>query len=507
MRGSVLLAAFLSIFSVSDADDSNLTDQLSSHQILPKTFKPEEVWRNVNLLRNINLERGYVRETINVVIENTHTKPQDNYYFPFQANTVSKVGGFEVRDKKDASKPPFPAELVEYDPYRWAPFLHLAPLPNLLNPYFTSSTQFYRITFPASVQPSQQLTLSITYHILSTLQPLPALIEQNDKQYLRHTFSTFAPSSYPTSKQKTKLKFPNAEIPEYTSDPERQGSTFTYGPYDNIPAGAEQEASVRYEFTKPLIHATLLERDVEVSQWGGNLATEERYWLTNRGANLKNQFSRVAWAASQYYNPPTSAIKELKVPLKIGSLNPYFTDDIGNVSTSRFRSNVKEANLELKPRYPVFGGWKYSFRIGWDANLKDSLRKLKTGDGYVLKVPFLEGPKMAEGVSYEKVQVRVILPEGATNVKFETAVPLVKDEILSHKTFMDTLGRTMLKLTAMNVVDASREQDLIVSLDSLYLALHYCPCRFFRLSLYLRASLGWKARSSIRSTILYQNPS
>ncbi len=227
---------------------------------------------------------------------------------------------------------------------------------------------------------------------------------------------------------------------------------------------------MRYEFTKPLIHATLLERDVEVSQWGGNLATEERYWLTNRGANLKNQFSRVAWAASQYYNPPTSAIKELKVPLKIGSLDPYYTDDIGNVSTSRFRSNLKEANLELKPRYPVFGGWKYSFRIGWDANLKDSLRKLKAGDGYILKVPFLEGPKMAEGVSYEKVEVRVILPEGATNVKFETAVPLVGDELLSHKTFMDTLGRTMLKLTAMNVVDASRDQDLIVSLKSRYFA-------------------------------------
>lgn len=220
---------------------------------------------------------------------------------------------------------------------------------------------------------------------------------------------------------------------------------------------------MRYEFTKPLIHATLLERDIEVSQWGGNLATEERYWLANKGANLKSQFSRVAWAMTQHYNPPSSAIRELKVPLKVGSLDPYYTDDIGNVSTSRFRSSVREANLELKPRYPVFGGWKYSFRIGWNGNLQDSLRKTKSGDGYVLKVPFLEGPKMPEGVSYEKVQVRVILPEGATNVKFETAVPLVAEEIASHNTFMDTLGRTALKLTAMNVVDASRDQDLIVS--------------------------------------------
>lgn len=277
-----------------------------------------------------------------------------------------------------------------------------------------SPTQFYRVTLSSPLAPSAQQTLSITYHVLSALVPLPATIQQQEKQYLLHTFSTYAPSAYLTSKQKTKIKFPTTDIPDYTPEPERQGSTFTYGPYENTPAGSEQEASVRYEFTKPIIHATLLERDIEISQWGGNLASEERYWLANKGAHLANHFSRVTWASTQYYNPPTSALKMLTVPLKVGSLNPYFTDDIGNVSTSRFRSSKREALLEIKPRYPVFGGWKYSFRIGWDAELKSSLRKLAKGDGHVLKVPFLEGPKMGEGVSYEKVDLRVILPEGAT---------------------------------------------------------------------------------------------
>lgn len=212
-------------------------------------------------------------------------------------------------------------------------------------------------------------------------------------------------------------------MPDYTvvgtnaegkEDPQKQGLSYTYGPYSEVPAGGQQMVSVRYDYTKPLLHATLLERDVEVSHWGGNLAVEERTWLENRGATLKNHFSRVAWQQSQYYNPPTSALKELRYPLAIGSLNPYFTDDIGNVSTSRFRSNAREANLELKPRYPLFGGWKYSFKVGWDGDLKSFLRKLKKGDGYVLKVPFLEGPKQAEGVEYEKVVLRVILPEGAT---------------------------------------------------------------------------------------------
>lgn len=445
MRPFVLLAASLFLSSVGYADDSNLTDPLSSHQILPASFKPPEVFKNVNLVRNINLEKSYVRETVNVVIENTDSRPQNQYYFPFDADTIGKVGGFEARDKKDASKPPFLTEVVEYDP--------------------NSPTQFYRITFPSTIQPSEQLTLSITYHILSTLKPLPAYIEQNDKQYLLHTFSTYSPSAYATSKQKTKVKFPNAEIPEYTLNPERQGSTFTYGPYDSVPAGASQEARVRYEFTKPLILARLLERDIEISHWGGNLATEERYWTTNSGAHLKGHFSRVQWATAQYYNPATSALKALNVPLKPGSLNPYFTDDIGNVSTSRFRSNAREANLELRPRYPVFGGWKYSFRIGWDAALNRFLRQQSpaNANAYVLKVPFLEGPKMGEGVAYERVDVRVLLPEGATDVKFETAVPLVAHEVRAHQTFMDTRGRTALRLTALNVVDGSRDQELIVT--------------------------------------------
>ncbi|MCJ1379630.1 dolichyl-diphosphooligosaccharide--protein glycosyltransferase subunit 1 [Xylographa soralifera] len=444
MRIFTFSLACLTILQSTFAAESNLTTPLSSHLILPTNFKPPQVFKNTNLVRSVNLEKGYVKETVNVVIENIDTNSQDEYYVPFDGSVAGKVGGFEVRDKKDTTKPAFRSELVEYDTY--------------------SPTQFYRVTLPEPLNPSAQLTLSITYHLLSSLSPLPATIKQQDKQYLRLTFSTYALSAYLTQKQKTKIKFPGVDIPEYTGEPERQGSTFTYGPYDNIPAGSESLASVRYEFTKPIIHATSLERDIEISHWGGNLATEERYQLTNKGASLSDHFSRVTWQSTQYYNPPVTAIKALNVPLKIGSLNPYFIDDIGNVSTSRYRSNLREANLELKPRYPIFGGWSFPFRIGWDANLKNFLRNVK-GDQYVLKVPFLEGPKLVEGISYEKITLRVILPEGATNVKYQTSVPIVAESISQHKTFMDTLGRTSLTLTAMNVIDESRDADLLVTYE------------------------------------------
>lgn len=339
-----------------------------------------------------------------------------------------------------------------------------------------SPTEFYLIHLPVPLEPKQQQTLSITYSILSAATPVPAQIGQNDKQYLQYTFSAYAPSAYVTENQKTKIKFPTADVPDYTklpaelnsekhADPQKQGTTFTYGPYASVPAGAQQPVSVRYEFTKPVAHASLLERDIEVSHWGGNLATEERYWLENRGAHLKNHFSRVEWQKSSYMNPATSALKALTLPLHPGAVDPYFTDDIGNVSTSRFRPGRREAVLELKPRYPVFGGWKYSFKVGWNADLSSYLRKLATGESYILKVPFLEGPRQPEGIEYARVNLRVILPEGATNVRYATTVPLIDSTTSLHKTFMDTLGRTTLSLTAINVVDEFRDRDLIVTYD------------------------------------------
>lgn len=348
----------------------------------------------------------------------------------------------------------------------------------------SSSSQFHVIHLPKPLAPSSQLTLSINYYLLSALEPLPAAIEQDAKQYLSYTFSAYAPSAYTTDNQKTKVKFPNTDVPEYTKtsglksgeDPERQGSTYTYGPYKTagIEPGTFEPITVRYEFTKPVITCSLLERDIEVSHWGGNLATEDRYWLRNDGARLTKQFSRVSWTMKTYQNLPSVALSQLKFPLKAGSADPYFTDDIGNVSTSRFRPGVGERDglLELKPRYPVFGDWKYSFKIGWNNALSRFLRRVPAStDSFVLKVPFLEGPKGPEGIQYEKMQVRIILPEGAKNVAFEivdgTGLPSdVQSELFLHKTFMDTIGRTVLKLTVTNVADEARDSQVIVCCSS-----------------------------------------
>lgn len=330
--------------------------------------------------------------------------------------------------------------------------------------------------------------MSISYHILSALTPLPAAIKQDEKQFLTYSFSAYFPSAYPTLKQKTKLKLPSADIPEYTktkgltkaADPAKEGASLTYGPYEsNVPAFTAHPVTVRYEYTKPILHSTLLSRSLEVSHWGGNLATEDHYFLTNNGAHLSNHFSRVSWATQNFYiqsnQIATPAMRQLILALPPGSVDPYYTDDIGNVSTSRFRptpptNSQRWAHLELKPRYPLFGGWNYAFRVGWNAPLSTAVRALKSQSStYILRAPLLSPPSNAEGLSIGSYELSVLLPEGATILKHEIEGPSLPTFELEQgvtKTFMDTtLGRTRLSLRALNVVDEIRDAELLVTYE------------------------------------------
>ncbi|KAJ0313753.1 hypothetical protein COL5a_003322 [Colletotrichum fioriniae] len=460
MRAFAIAAGLLSLLSpiVASSDSTTAADKVSKVN-LPANFKPPQVFKNANLVHIVSLEKNYVKESINVLIENIDKQPQDAYYLPFTPEQMSRIGGFEAKDRKNPEAGPFAVDAVEYDPLRC-----------------NSETQYYKIQLPTPLKAGGQQTLSISYYLLQAYKPLPASIAQEEQQYLTYDFSVYAPSAYVTSKQKTELKSHSSNIPDYTKlpgsgdikeFPQKQGAKLTYGPFDEKPAGAVSPAQVRFEFTKPVTHVAQLDRDVEVSHWGGNVAFEERYELYHRGANLSKLFNRVKWAQAAYYNPNTYALKEMKFPLKVGSADPYFVDAIGNVSTSRFRSNKREALLEIKPRYPIFGGWKYPFTIGWNSDAKNFVRTVEAGK-YVVNVPFLEGPKQPEGIEYAKVNLQILLPEGATNVKFYTSIPessIVDSAISVHKTYLDTVGRTSVTIKANNLVDEFRDREVIVSYE------------------------------------------
>ena len=76
------------------------------------------------------------------------------------------------------------------------------------------------------------------------------------------------------------------------------------------------------------------------------------------------------------------------------------------------KSRTVDGHLELKPRYPLLGGWKYGFVTGYDLPLGDVLKTVKQEgrEELVLGVPFVNAWK---DLVYGDVEVVVILPEGA----------------------------------------------------------------------------------------------
>ena len=52
-----------------------------------------------------------------------------------------------------------------------------------------------------------------------------------------------------------------------------------------------------------------------------------------------------------------------------------------------------------------------------------------------------------------------------SNVRYETTVPILSSSLGLTHSFMDTLGRTTLTLTAVNVVDEIRDREIIVTYE------------------------------------------
>lgn len=120
MKPLSVASALLGLLATSVASSASSQQPLSSKVSLPAQFKPPQVFKNANLVHIISLEKNYVKEQINVLVENVSKGPQDEYFLPFTADQMARLGGFEVKDRKDADAGPFRTETVDYDPHRYA---------------------------------------------------------------------------------------------------------------------------------------------------------------------------------------------------------------------------------------------------------------------------------------------------------------------------------------------------------------------------------------------------
>ncbi|CAO3593227.1 unnamed protein product [Absidia cylindrospora] len=247
-------------------------------------------------------------------------------------------------------------------------------------------------------------------------------------------------------------RVPTAQIISFTGGDgivQQKGNKLVYGPFNNVESNAHQELKCHFESTGPLITVTKLERDLQVSHWGNNLAVEEHYTVRNDGAELDDNFNRVRYMQSSQVHSATNMLKELSLEFPAGASNAYFRDEIGNVSTSHFRNERERSVLEIKPRYPVFGGWNYNWYHGYNVDLRSFLRYQKSTGEYILNVNLVDN---AKNMIVDHARVRIVLPEGVTDVQVHAPMDLDSIEYSKHFTNFDSTGRSQIILDKKNVV-------------------------------------------------------
>ncbi|OIV96260.1 hypothetical protein TanjilG_05100 [Lupinus angustifolius] len=313
------------------------------------------------------------------------------------------------------------------------------------------SLTFYSISLPKGLGKGDTLNLVVLAIYTHILEPFPQKISQADIQLLLFQDSAHYLSPYPVKAQSLTVKLPDARLESYTKleNVKLQGSELKYGPYENLPPFSYLPVVVHFENNQPFAVAKELVREIEISHWG-NVQITEHYSLVHGGAQSKGEFSRLDYQSRPYVRG-ASAFRRLVAKLPPRAHSVYYRDEIGNISTSSLWGDSKKTELEIEPRYPMFGGWKTEFTIGYGLPLKDFLFGL---DGKrFLNITF--GSPMNELV-INTLFVKVVLPEGSKDILASVPFP-VKQWQETKVSHLDVAGRPVVVLEKNNVVPEHNE--------------------------------------------------
>lgn len=114
-----------------------------------------------------------------------------------------------------------------------------------------------------------------------------------------------------------------------------------------------------------------------------------------------------------------------------------------------------EVEVELETRFPIFGGWKTQFYLGYSIPTENALTV--SGERYHLKADFFTS---FDDVWVEDMELKVILPEGCEDVQVSAPYE-VEQARTTRFTYLDSElngGRPVLILRAKNLVPEHDKQ-------------------------------------------------
>jgi len=316
-----------------------------------------------------------------------------------------------------------------------------------------SDKGFWKVELRDSLTKGATATVTIEVVLGGAQEMFPAAITQKEKQLARYTGNVYMFSPYPVNSQTTILNLASSNIESYTKhEPVSvQDSIIKYGPYNNVASFTASDLVVHAENNNPMLVVANLIRVIEVSMWG-NLAIEETVDVKHAGAQLKGSFSRYEY---QRESSGVSSVKNFKTLLPAAAKDVYYRDDIGNISTSHMKVMEDAVELDLRPRFPLFGGWKTHYVVGYNVPSYEYL--YYKGDNHVLNIRFVD--HLFDDMLIENAEVRVILPEGVSKLELSTPYPVKREQDDKHYTYLDTTGRTVLVMRSVGVLTEQHIQN------------------------------------------------
>lgn len=381
--------------------------------------------------RRIDLTTQVVRVTVALKVENGGSEPASNVLFalkPEQAKNLALLKAGVVEGKgKNRGLGAFLA-------------VQTANAEGLPADY-----AFYSIALNKPLSPGESVSLEVFAAFTHLQTPFPAEISQSDVQLVVYRDNAFFLAPYHTKVQTTSFKVPSTRIESYTKVVPVKGveTDLRYGPYEDVAPLSEQPVALHFENSQPFAVVETLEREIEISHWG-NVYVTENYHLKHAGAKLKGSFSRFDY---QSRAAGAASFRRLYARLPPRAHSVYYRDEIGNISTSHLFSDRSKTDLELEPRYPMFGGWQVTFTLGYSLPLEDFVFKSKDGRQY-LNITF--GSPFGNLV-VNKLVVKVVLPEASADASVSIPIDVETHQEVKH-TYLDTVGRTVLVLTKHNYV-------------------------------------------------------
>lgn len=324
-----------------------------------------------------------------------------------------------------------------------------------------SGHRFYKIALEEPLEPKKTTKLKVTVGYINVLKPLPKEIKQTDNQFSNYVGSKYFFTPYVTIKQSTRFSLASSRILSFTKHGPYSvdGAKIKYGPFSDVEPFSSEKVGIHFQNNEPILRATSVIRDYQVSHWG-NVRVKETYNLLNAGARLSGPYEAMSVYSHRYgdRSPEPSAVRSLKAVLPPNAHRVSYTDRIGNISTSNFRKGRKRSTLDIRFRYPLFGGWKTDFEIAYDAPAYDFLTVDEADPTLFVFNASFHGP--FKRPITELMTTMIALPEGAYDIRLELPYEVESTYQESRFTYLDSSffgGRTVQVFVKHNVVDLHTE--------------------------------------------------